>query len=116
MKEEIFLGSYYIRQSKSYLSDIIKNDACSIIDENVLNSISIEPTTSRKLIERLGSNKIVAMELTSRHKRSIKTGKELEESLKKYRMNYKVIIEYAKNVNSPDSIKSKMKIMKLLLK
>ena len=56
------------------------------------------------------------MELTSRHKRSIKTGKELEESLKKYRMNYKVIIEYAKNVNSPDSIKSKMKIMKLLLK
>ena len=116
MKEEIFLGSYYIRQSKYYLSDIIKNDACSIIDENVLNSISIEPTTLRKLIERLGSNKIVAMELTSRHKRSIKTGKELEESLKKYRMNYKVIIEYAKNVNSPDSIKSKMKIMKLLLK
>ena len=50
MKEEIFLGSYYIRQSKSYLSDIIKNDAYSIIDENVLNSISIDPTTSRKLI------------------------------------------------------------------
>ena len=102
------LGSYYIRQSKSYLSDIIKNDAYSIIDENVLNSISIDPTTSRKLIRQ--------QELTSRHKRSIKTGKELEESLKKYRMNYKVIIEYAKNVNSPDSIKSKMKIRKLLLK
>ena len=80
MKDEIFFGSYYIRQSKSYLSDIIKNNACSIIDETVLNTLPLENTVARRLIARLRINKIVAMEITSRHKRSLKPGKESEDT------------------------------------
>ena len=108
MKEDLFFGSYYIRQAKSYLSDIIKYDVCYNIDETLLKSINIERNVKELLIQRLQTAKIIGLELTSRHRRSTKKedSEEKEETIKKYRVTYKVFIEYTKNINQSDSIKS----------
>ena len=105
MHEDIFFGSYYIRQSKSYLSDIMKNDSCSIIYESVLNKLQLDRNSLNNITERLRNRKIIGMEIASRHRRSLKNSKESEENVKKFRVNYKVFIEYEKSVNNSDSIK-----------
>lgn len=38
MVEKILFGSYCIQLSKSNLADIIRNDLCYILDNNVLNA------------------------------------------------------------------------------
>ena len=108
LQEDLFFGSYYIRQAKSYLADIIKYDVCSIIDENILNSLKIERRIRDLLVERLKTTKLIAMEITSRHRRGTKKDEyeEKEDTVKKYRVTYKVFIEYIQNNDQPDSIKS----------
>ena len=60
MQDEIFFGSYYIKQSRSYFSFYS----------------SINQTSINILTTRLTRYKIIAMLITSRHMRSLKSVKE----------------------------------------
>ena len=60
MQGEIFYGSYYLKQSKSYFSDMHKTDSFCNITTTVLNSyISINSRILDILAERLNSFKII---------------------------------------------------------
>jgi len=126
MQEEIFYGSYYLKQSKSYFSDMHKTDSFCNITTTVLNSYnSIDSRILDILAGRLDSFKIIGLCLTSRHMRSLKTKKkdnlndeltseEEEENgteinrIRRMRFKYKVFIVYQKDLNHPNAIKSKI--------
>ena len=89
LQDEIFFGSYYIKQSRSYFSFY------SSINQTSINIL----TTS------LTRYKIIAMLLTSRHMRSLKRVDEStdestddnelisEKEINRYRIKYKIFIE-----------------------
>ena len=126
LQDEIFFGSYYIKQSRSYFADILSNDSyCNITAQSLNSNTSIDAKASVNLIERLNKHKIIGMNITSRHKRSLKnkqnkaastiesddgSGTDIEKNKKigitKYRVKYKVFIEYENDTNKPDAIKS----------
>lgn len=63
IQNEILFGSFQLRQSQSYLSDLIENGKAYIIEEPSL--------TSRKQKKDVVSKcKTIGFEITSRHKRS----------------------------------------------
>ena len=96
MIERIFFGSYYIERSKSYLADIIRNDFCCVINNKVLDSIDLDKKCKKNLSVKIVNSKIIGLEMLSRHKRSLKSSLS-EKSLKNYRVNYKVFIQYSQN-------------------
>ena len=119
MQAEIFFGSYYIKQSRSYFSDILKAVHFTYITPDLLESYSsINQTSIQILTTRLTRYKIIAMLLTSRHMRSLKRVDEstdestddnelmTEKEINRYRIKYKIFIEYEKDTNSPSAIKS----------
>lgn len=122
LQDEIFLGSYYLKQSKSYFSDIIKNGVfCKITEELLTSYASFEEQSLKNIIERLKTFQIIGMQITSRHLRSVirksaadneksNSEEEAEIELKKYRTKYKVFIEYEKDKNTPSAIKGNFKI------
>ena len=132
MQDDIFFGSYYLRQSKSYFSDMHRIGTYCNITLTVLNSYkSISPKVLDILTRRLNSHKIIGLMVTSRHMRSLKSkrkkdnlndeitsGEEEEEEeeietnpnrskeIRRLRYKYKVFIEYHKDSNSSHAIKS----------
>ncbi|CAF1024758.1 unnamed protein product, partial [Brachionus calyciflorus] len=65
LSKEIFLGTYQLKECKSYLSDVIENGICYVISENL----------KKKCLEKYFTledfdSKIFAFEILSRHKRS----------------------------------------------
>ncbi|CAF0962569.1 unnamed protein product [Brachionus calyciflorus] len=64
LSKEIFLGTYQLKECKSYLSDVIENGVCYIISDN-LKKKYLEMYFTRDL-----DSKIIAFEILSRHKRS----------------------------------------------
>ena len=124
MKDEIFFGSYYMKQSRSYFKDIITSDSyCEITSTLLKTFTSLDETVLNNLENRLSNYKIIGMNITSRHRRSLKkkpkrseedpdiTEIEIgEEKITKYRLNYKVFIEYEKNINHFNAIKSIVKL------
>jgi len=131
MQDEIFFGSYYLRQSKSYFSDMHRTGTYCNITVSVLESYkTISQRDLDILTRRLNSHKIIGLKLTSRHMRSLKAKKKDDHNdektseeddidtnqIRRLRFNYKVFIEYQKDLNSSNAIKSKMKIKIFILK
>ena len=122
MKDEIFFGSFYMKRSRSYFTDILKNDAyCEITTAYLNTQASLDETSLINLSERLNKYKIIAMNITASQKKSLKRklkpnefddrATEVEdESTKvkteKYNIKYKVFIEYEKH-----SVESKLFII-----
>ena len=120
MKDEIFFGSYYMKQSRSYFKDIITSDSYCEINLALLKTLtSLDETVFKNLENRLKKFKIIGMNITSRHRTNLKKKPKRseddldiletelgEEKIAKYRINYKVFIEYKININNFNAIKS----------
>lgn len=124
MARKIFYGNYYLKQSKSYLSDLLRNNKCSIISEKVIKSLTVKKDKSL-LLNKIKKSKIICLELLSRHhrglkskntkvtkKKNVKINKNIQvnvdhDFIKEYRQVYKVFIEYIPNRNISASIKCK---------
>ena len=120
MKDEIFFGSYYMKQSRSYFKYIITSDSYCEINLALLKTLtSLDETVFKNLENRLKKFKIIGMNITSRHRTNLKKKPKRseddldiletelgEEKIAKYRINYKVFIEYKININNFNAIKS----------
>lgn len=96
MVDEIFFGQYYIQQSKSYLADIERNGFFAQIDERVIETITLESNVKKSLILKSENSQIIALEIPSRHRRSLKS--QISEKQKKnFKVNYKVFLQFSKD-------------------
>ncbi len=100
-------GTFQIRLSKSYLSDLLKNHILFEISkrntEKLNNSRLNDPKT-----------KIIGVEISSRHKRVLKAQTVTSDKLPTFRTKYKVLIQYIPNVNQVKSIKSNLIFLLLI--
>lgn len=102
-KNNIFLGSFHLKQSKSYIQDIVKSGKAYLVSEKLLKTIQ------DSYIEKLNT-KILAIELISRHKRGKKkqaSNQKVNVYTKDFRNSYKVFIEYIPSLNRYSSIRGK---------
>ena len=115
--KSIFLGSYQLRQCQSYLSDLIQHGHAYSPTINLIKQIE-NKELKQDLID--GKTKLLAVEITSRHRRSeYKKSEEKDEeqapSQKKrrgpkiFKTTYKVFLEYTPMFNHYSSIKRKLK-------
>ena len=107
IKERICFGSYQLKQSKSYMIDIIKQVRAFKLDKKSLSKIN-----NKNLRDDLlqTDSAIIGAEIPSRHKRSkIKTtGKKTTKIKDKFKTVYIVFIHYQANINSFRSIKGNL--------
>ena len=105
-----------MKQSRSYFSDIINAGFYTNITVTLLRTFTlIDGRAIEFLSRRLEHYKIIGMKLNSRHSRSLKKKITIESSESdpdekteiEYRFNYKVFIEYEKDLNQPSVIKIK---------
>lgn len=109
LKNKIFFGTFQIRQSKSYISDIIKSGKAFYVCESLV--LKIKQNSKEEL-----DSKILALEIVSRHKRSVNknvTKKRQNDYTKEFRNSYKVFIEYVPSLNKSKAIKSVLEFLKL---
>ena len=96
LEQKIFLGSYQLKMSKSYLADLISHNTVYLIDKNIVKHIPIDKLHKKLRLDFSDPNsksKIIAVELLSRHRRGlIKSG--CQNEISKYRNIYKVFIHY----------------------
>jgi hypothetical protein len=116
IKERICLGSFQLRQSKSYLTDLINRIKAYKISEQLINQIrDLNLKTELKTM----NTTILAAEIVSRHKRSrIKTiGKRnsVSKNDQKFKTVYKVFIHYQSNGNGYEAIKGRKNILLYLI-
>ncbi len=71
MKKDFFFGSYYLKQSKSYMNDINKDSEYIEIHENNLNSLKLSVRENAVLMELLKESKLIGMKVASRHHRGV---------------------------------------------
>jgi len=104
IKEKICFGSYQLKQSKSYMIDIIKQVRAFKVDKQNVSKINDKNLRDDLLIT---DSTIIGAEIPSRHKRGkIKTiGKNNTEKKEKFKTVYKVFIHYQPNINNFKSIK-----------
>lgn len=96
---KIFLGTFQLKQSKSYVSDIIKNGKAYTIPEKLLSKLKNK--TNKE-------SKIIALEIVSRHKRSEKKVSETcknQDYMREFRNKYKIFLEYVPSWIGSKSIK-----------
>jgi len=108
IQERICLGSYQLKQSRSYMIDIIKKVRAFKVDKKMIDRIS-----DQKLRDDLlqTDSTIIGAEIPSRHKRS-KTKiikKNNSEKKEKFKTVYRVFIHYQPTINSFKSIKGNLK-------
>ncbi len=94
-------GTFQLRLSKSYLSDLLKSHILFEIPRK-----NIEQQKNAKL--RDPETKILGVEISSRHKRGLTTQNVSKDQSPTFRTKYKVLIHYCPNVNKIKSIKSKL--------
>ncbi len=63
----IFLGTFQLRLCKSYISDVVNNNECFVIDKDI--SRQIKNGTKKQKISGSINSKIIGIEISSRHKR-----------------------------------------------
>ncbi len=104
IQERICFGSFQLKQSKSYMIDVIKQVRAFKLDKK--NTSKISDKKLRDYVMQTDSI-IIGAEIPSRHKRSkIKAKKKNNvEKIEKFKTNYKVFIHYDQNINSFKSIK-----------
>jgi len=90
-------GSFQLRQSQSYLSDLIENGKAYIIEEPSLRT--------RKQKKDVLKCKTIGLEITSRHKRSEIKQDIRKANSKKFRTIYKVFLKYLPYENNSKAIK-----------
>jgi hypothetical protein len=91
-KRRITLGSFKIRESKSYLYQLIKNGTIYLLNEKQIN----KHVNSEKLQLKLREMEVIAVLIVSRHKRGKKSNKNntaVTEQIN-YTSFYKVFIQY----------------------
>lgn len=99
--EKIFLGTFHLKQSKSYIVDLIKNGFAYKVSCKLIKNIQNKSLRNELLTKK---SVIIACEIPSRHKRS--KIKNIDNDTQ-FRMTYKVFIQYIPYSNSSKSIKGK---------
>jgi len=112
IKNNIFFGSFQLKQSKSYVIDLISNGKAYEVTKELLKQFSNHELKA-ELMEK--KSKIIAVEIASRHKRSetkiiskAKKNTKLGDAdvmMKKFKISYKVYVQYIPNKNEASSIK-----------
>jgi len=107
IRTDLTFGSFQIEQSKSYLSDLLKFSTAYIITEKLGKKL-LDSDTSFKIVNK--QLKLIAFEITSRHKRSenkinIKAENNYRRCSKLFRTTYKTFILYEPFNNVSNSIK-----------
>lgn len=93
LKKNVFLGSYHLRTSSSYLAEIIKNQQVYVTSRSFNSYLEKKNLKSK-------NSKIISAKINPRHSRSRqKDSNEIKKS-------YNVFIEYLPNLNSSKGIKS----------
>jgi hypothetical protein len=100
IQNEIIFGSFQLRQSKSYIDDMVANGKAFIMEDNHVK-------TRMNKSNFVSKCRVLGFEITSRHKRSEKKDNKIKDS-KKFRTTYKVFIRYLPNTNNSKAIKGKM--------
>ena len=92
--KKLFLGTFHMRQSKSYVNDLLKYNKAFKLD---INKASYLKNSNLDL----KNSKIIGTKIISRHTRGIFKKGEKEGQFKK---TYKVILQYKPNINKVKSI------------
>ena len=111
IRKNITLGTFKLKQARSYLEDLVNNYRAY----TVFPSSSFVKNIANKIIShniKTKSEKIIAAEIISRHKRSkLKNEKHLENESdvnfkysNVYRNTYKVFVMYKPNINTSKGI------------
>jgi hypothetical protein len=95
MIENIFFGSFYIKQSQMYMSDLLRVGKASYISREVC--------ASQKYEIKSPNSKIIGFELPSRHMRG-KKNTESDRYIQSFRDHHKIFVEYIPGQNAPESI------------
>lgn len=106
LKEKIFFSSFKLRQCKSYLYDLIRNNQAYLITTKYAK-ITPDLEIRRNILAK--KTKIVSVVINSRHKRSLAKNKSksvMAKKKEKFKTNYKVFLEYEPGNFSTKSIKS----------
>jgi len=106
IQNEILFGSFQLKQSRSYIGDMINNGNVFIIEDS-------QSKTRKEENDSVLKCKLLGFEINSRHKRSEKKDNKRRE-MKKFRITYKVIIKYFRNENNSEAIKGNKKFKFLL--
>jgi hypothetical protein len=72
MLTKLFFGSYYLKQCKSYLADLLKNNSVAKIDQNTLEDLDLDKAVKSKLMHDTNNSNILCVGIPSRHHRRIK--------------------------------------------
>jgi lysyl-tRNA synthetase class I len=108
IQDELIFGSFQIKQSKNYLSDLLQFSTAYSITETLAKKLFDSETSSKLVSKEL---KLIATEITSRHKRSvnkltnIKNDQKYTRCSKFFRTTYKTFILYQSGLNISSSIK-----------
>ena len=93
IQNNILFGSFQLKQSESYICDMIRNGKAYMIIDKI----------PKKLKSTEKNYKIIGIEIYSRHKRSEKVDSKSNNS-KKFRTIYKVFVKYLPNQNTSKAI------------
>lgn len=108
LKNKILFGSFQFNCAIRYLSDFLESATVYNIEAKFINTV--ENTCLKNELASKDS-KIIATEITSRHRRSLKKSKNDSQSKKsvkkkiKYNTIYKVFVHYVPNTNGAAGIK-----------
>jgi hypothetical protein len=109
LKKIIFLGSYQLKMSKSYLIDLLKHNVTYLLDKKILKqkpNNDLHKNIRSDFGETNSKTKIIAVELLSRHRRGLLKSKDFCEK-DKFRNVYKVFIHYVSQLESVSDIENK---------
>jgi hypothetical protein len=104
LTRKIFFGSYYMKQSRSYLADLMKNGNLYVINDELIEQLKITKYIKDLLRQSLKTSKIIGVEMASRHKRTSKISDNASFT-KKFKTTYKIFIHYVPNIESSRAIK-----------
>ena len=108
LKKKVFLGSYQLKLSKSYLGELLKNGFAYSPSSKYIKSLEESEFKSKLVRKEL---QLIAVEINSRHKRSKIKPKMSNTS--KFKNMYKIFILYIPFMNNYKSIKCKFCYIKL---
>lgn len=116
IRNSIFFGSFQLKQSKSYIKELMNNGIAYKVTSQFIKKIS-NVNLKKNLIEK--NHKILAVEIASRHKRSevkMINGKNLKEFKlsDKFKTTYKVFVLYESFKNHSSAIKGILHRNKLI--
>ena len=119
LKRKIFMGTFQLKQSKSYLEDLVERGNAYIVSKEFAKGKENIADLNLKTKLLSEKSKIIAVTITSRHKRGKKTislsNMNSKKAPEQFKTTYKIFVHYVPNVNSYKSIKSKLKIIKSIL-